>query len=224
MKQRSKKLYLLILMLCSISLSGCGDSCDSGSGSVNQATVEKLILSECGKNGKGGCYGSMEYGYAGGLCQGDPYMRWIEPTSGSPGAIYAEPMTETLCKSSVIQGNWYTAEQLTTKKSSPAADSSLMTNACAATVSSGLVAHIPIITYSGSDYWADLKYNLNNSTLTLSDAGRVSDVSPYSNCTASTLSPDLKLHVPVVIFNGVSYWATLQYNGAYLTPIEGGKN
>lgn len=224
MKQRSKKFYLLILMLFSISLSGCGDDC-GGSGGVDQATFEKAILSECGTKGNGGCYGTMELGYAGGLCQGDAYLSWIEPTTGSPGAIYAEPMTETLCKD--LKGKWYTVETLTKKGSSQAADSALLNNACAATVSSsltGLVAHIPIFTYNGSNFWADIKYNLTASTLSLLDFGIVTDASPYSNCKASTLTTNLKLHVPAVIFNEVSYWATLQYNGYSFTPIEGGKN
>lgn len=228
MEKRTKKLYLLILMLCSISLSGCGDSCDSNTSSgVDQATFEKAILSECGNNGKGGCYGRSDavFGYVGGLCQGDAFLSWIEPTSGTPGAIYAEPMTETLCNQ--LKGNWYTVEMLTKKGPSQAADSALLNNACAATVSSsltGLVAHIPIFTYNGSNYWADFKYNLNDSTVTISKTGEVSDLSPYSACTASRLSSDLKLHVPAVIFNGASYRVTLQYNGASFVPIEGGKN
>lgn len=230
MKKRSKKFYLLILILCSISLSGCGDGCSGSGGSgVDQATLEKAVLSECGNKGKGGCYGTqadlLGQGYSGGLCEGDAYLRWIEPTTGSPGAIYAEPMTETLCKN--LSGKWYTVEVLTKKGPSQAADSALLNNACAANVSSnltGLVAHIPIFTYNGSNYWADFKYNLNDSTVTISKTGEVSDLSPYSACTASKLSSDLKLHVPAIIFNGASYRVTLQYNGDYFVPIEGGKN
>ncbi|MBF0566868.1 MAG: hypothetical protein HQK89_16710, partial [Nitrospirae bacterium] len=91
-------------------------------------------------------------------------------------------------------------------------------NNCAASVSSSastsLVVHIPVITYNGSNFWADLQYHSAGSTLTVVNAGIVSDASPFNNCTASTLTSDFKLHIPVIIINGVSYRLDLQYNGS----------
>lgn len=98
------------------------------------------------------------------------------------------------------------------------------TNNCAATVSSSLVVHIPILTFSGANYWADLAYNSSNATLTVANAGAVSDTSPYSSCTASTITSDFKLHIPVLMLNGVSYWADLQWNGSAFVITGGGQN
>ncbi|MBI5639419.1 MAG: endo alpha-1,4 polygalactosaminidase [Nitrospirae bacterium] len=87
-------------------------------------------------------------------------------------------------------------------------------NHCVASVSSSLVVHIPILTYDNSNYWADLQYNSNDSTLTLTGAGAVSDVSFYGNCMASTLSPDFILHVPALLLGYDSYWIDLQYGNS----------
>lgn len=87
-------------------------------------------------------------------------------------------------------------------------------NNCAATISSSLVIHIPILTYSNANYWVDLQFNSANSTLTLANAGMVSDTSSYSNCTPSTLSADFKLHIPALIYAGITYQMDLQWNGA----------
>lgn len=97
-------------------------------------------------------------------------------------------------------------------------------NNCAASVSSGLVVNVPIITFSNSNYWAALQFNSSDSTFTVSNAGVVSDLAPYSNCTASTLSSDFKLHIPVLTLNGASYWADLQYNGTVFVITGAGQN
>lgn len=99
-------------------------------------------------------------------------------------------------------------------------------NNCAASVSSSLVVHIPIVTYGGSNYWADLQYNSADSTLSVSNAGLISNASSYSSCmaSASTLSSDLKLHIPVVILNGLSYWIDLQYVNSVFVITGSGAN
>lgn len=97
-------------------------------------------------------------------------------------------------------------------------------NNCAASVSSSLAMDIPIITFSNSNYWASLQFNPSDSTLSLANAGIISDASPYSNCTASTLSSDFTLHVPVLTYNGASYWIDLKYNGSTFVVAGGGLN
>jgi hypothetical protein len=97
-------------------------------------------------------------------------------------------------------------------------------NNCAASVSSSLAVHIPIVTYSGANYLADLQYNSTTGQLTVAGAGAVSDASSYSSCTASTLSSDFKLHIPVVMIGGVSYWLDLQWNCSVFTVAGGGAN
>lgn len=84
-------------------------------------------------------------------------------------------------------------------------------NNCAATLSSDLKLHIPILTFNGQSYWADLQYT-SGSNFTLSNAGAVTDTSSYSGCTAATLSSSsYKLHIPALTYNNVSYWADFQY-------------
>lgn len=97
-------------------------------------------------------------------------------------------------------------------------------NNCAASVSSTLLVHIPIVTYSNFNYWLDLQYNSGDSTLTVVSYAIVSNLNPYSNCTASTLSSDFKLHIPVLIYNGVSYWADLQYKDSVFVITGSGLN
>lgn len=97
-------------------------------------------------------------------------------------------------------------------------------NNCAASVSSINVVHIPIVTFSGSNYWADLQYDSDNSTLTLTEADAVTDMSSYSSCTASTLSSDFTLHIPVVMIGDVSYWVDLQWSDSAFVVAGGEKN
>lgn len=87
-------------------------------------------------------------------------------------------------------------------------------NNCAASLSASLVIHLPVVTYGGSNYWADLQYNSSTSTLTLTNAGVVNDMSPYANCTASSLTSGLRLHIPVLVVNNISYLLDFQYNGS----------
>lgn len=97
-------------------------------------------------------------------------------------------------------------------------------NNCAASVSTSLVVYIPIVAYSGANYWADLRYNSTTGQLTVAGAGAVSDASSYNSCTASTLSSDFKLHIPVVMLSGVSYWLDLQYSGSVFVVAGSGQN
>lgn len=94
-------------------------------------------------------------------------------------------------------------------------------NNCAATLSNDLTLTVPIVTYVGQAYWAVLQNVPQTETLTLTNAGVVADVSQFSACAPATLSPSLQVQIPVVIFNGVSYWADLQYSQG---PIGVGMN
>jgi hypothetical protein len=86
------------------------------------------------------------------------------------------------------------------------------TSNCTATISDNLILHVPIIDYNnGAYYWADFSYAPNTLDFTLINAGVVPDIGPFSGCAFSTLSSDLKLHIPQVTFAGASYWADLQY-------------
>lgn len=95
---------------------------------------------------------------------------------------------------------------------------------CVANLSNDLRLHVPAISYNGQLYWADFQYAQGND-ITLTDAGLVTDTGSYSSCASSALSPDLKLHIPAVIYNGTSYWADFQYSqGAIFTLTDYGAN
>lgn len=87
-------------------------------------------------------------------------------------------------------------------------------NNCVASVSSSLVVHVPIVNYSGYNFWVDLQYASSDSTLTFTNCGLINDMTSYSNCTASTLSSDLKLHIPALLLGSSSYWLDLQYGSS----------
>ena len=90
--------------------------------------------------------------------------------------------------------------------------------ACTATLNSNFLLHIPYITYANGtlSLWADLAYEYNPMYPTmilfkLTTAGFISN--PSFSCTASTLSDDLKVHIPDVLFpDGVTHiWVDLEY-------------
>ncbi len=90
---------------------------------------------------------------------------------------------------------------------------------CAATLSSGLQLHIPVINFHGQSYWADfqvisdtLEIHLNTLEIQLTNYGLLTDIRPFANCRPALVSPDLTLHSPTILFGGVSYLADFQYS------------
>ncbi len=81
---------------------------------------------------------------------------------------------------------------------------------CTATLSNGFSLHVPLISFDGQYYQADFQYS-ENSDFNLTSVSLVSDMTPFTDCSPSTLSSDYELHVPNVIYQGVSYWAYFQY-------------
>ncbi|MFH0996754.1 MAG: hypothetical protein V1844_14855 [Pseudomonadota bacterium] len=87
--------------------------------------------------------------------------------------------------------------------------------------------HIPSLSYIDQtsrtlSFWADLLYELNPAYPTemifkLTNAGIVTN--PSYLCVPSTLSGDLKIHIPDVLFpNGSShFWVDLEYGPALST-------
>jgi sugar lactone lactonase YvrE len=98
-------------------------------------------------------------------------------------------------------------------------------NACTANLSNDLTLSVPIVTYAGQAYWADFQYVPNTMDFAVTNIGVVDDLSQFSTCAAATLSPSLQLQIPIVIFNGVSYWADFQYDqGVNFILTEDGAN
>lgn len=92
---------------------------------------------------------------------------------------------------------------------------------CAAVLSEDLYLHIPIMTYSGQSYWADLSYDADTQSFRVGTAGLVMDISPFSGCSPATLSHDSKLRIPEIIFDGQSFSADLQGSGGSEFTLEG---
>jgi len=93
---------------------------------------------------------------------------------------------------------------------------------CAATLSNDLSLNIPVINFNNQAYyWADFSYVPNTMDFTLIDAGVVSDTSPFTSCSPSTLSTDFKLHVPTITFGNAFYWADFQYAHDLIFTLTG---
>jgi len=59
----------------------------------------------------------------------------------------------------------------------------------------------------------------------LTDAGAVADLEPFSACSPATLSLNLRLHIPVILLGGDSYWANFDYKyGATVMITTAGAN
>jgi hypothetical protein len=95
---------------------------------------------------------------------------------------------------------------------------------CTATLSEDLSLHVPIIQFSGQPYWAEFQY-ASNLDLELKDAGLITDTSPFSGCTPSSMSSDYTIHIPFLNYTTLSFWADFQYKeGLMVTLTNAGRN
>lgn len=85
--------------------------------------------------------------------------------------------------------------------------------ACAARISGDLGLHVPFIKYNNQYLWADFAYIPGTAKFSATAAGWITDTSPFSGCSASTLDADLSIHIPAAIFAGYSFWLDFQYTG-----------
>ena len=95
---------------------------------------------------------------------------------------------------------------------------------CEAVLSADLNLHIPIVSFNGKSYLADLQYDQTTGNIKLIGANVISDTSPFADCATASLSLDLELSIPVVLYNGVSYWADLQGSGSDIFLTGFGQN
>lgn len=92
-------------------------------------------------------------------------------------------------------------------------------NNCLATISidtspAAISIHIPVVTYAGAKYRLDLKMDASGTMAITKISAIVSkNTDPFATCAPSTLSSDFKLHIPVLLYAGVSFWLDLQWNG-----------
>jgi len=87
-------------------------------------------------------------------------------------------------------------------------------NRCAVSIAGQLATSVPLISFNGGSFWADFDYvpGTNGSHwFHLDSSGLVTQPANFSGCTPATVSPDLVLTIPSANYNGVDYWAQLQY-------------
>jgi hypothetical protein len=95
---------------------------------------------------------------------------------------------------------------------------------CVATLSSDLQFHVPVVSFQGQPYWADFQVSPDTLEIQLTNYGLLTDISPFANCRPALLSPELTLHIPTILFDGVSYLADFQYShDSFLTLIGFGQ-
>jgi hypothetical protein len=93
-----------------------------------------------------------------------------------------------------------------------------------ATLSTTFSLHVPVATYKGQFYSGDFQWDGGTGVILVNDA-QLTDLSAFSSCFPATVSNDLGIHIPVVMYNGVSYWADLQYiQGGNFTVTADGAN
>jgi hypothetical protein len=83
---------------------------------------------------------------------------------------------------------------------------------CAATLSSDLQLHVPVVSFYGQSYSADFQVITDSFEIQLTNYDLLTDISPFANCRPALLSPELTLHIPTILFGGVSYLADFQYS------------
>ena len=88
----------------------------------------------------------------------------------------------------------------------------LSTDYCTATLSNDLLLNVPILTFYGVPFWADFQGIPGTTEIALTNGGSPVDLTQFSGCRPSLLSPDLILHVPNILFGGLSFLADFQYS------------
>lgn len=83
-------------------------------------------------------------------------------------------------------------------------------NNCAATLNPDLSVHLPIATYHGMAFSLDFQYE-GGTGVVLTNLESLDDTTAFAGCEAATMSDNLVLHIPVMMYSGVSYWVDLQY-------------
>lgn len=84
---------------------------------------------------------------------------------------------------------------------------------CAASLSVDLSQlYVPLLNFQGQSFRADFQVIPDTSGVQLTDYGLISDMGPFADCRPALLSSDLTLHIPTILFGGISYLADFQYS------------
>lgn len=95
-----------------------------------------------------------------------------------------------------------------------------ISSTCAAILSPDLKLYVPVLTFNGQSYWADFLY-ASGFNFMLSKAGSITDAGSYAGCAPAALSSNLRLHIPSVTYNAISYWADFQYATGMIFTLTG---
>lgn len=102
-----------------------------------------------------------------------------------------------------------------------------LTDICAATLTTDLNILVPISVYGPNYYTANMQYASGMDFKVPDIYQLITNGSLYSYCLSSapTVAPDLSVHMPVIMFDGVSYWADFIYKGNMTwTMTQAGQN
>ena len=103
--------------------------------------------------------------------------------------------------------------------------SQFLSGYCTASLSSDMsLLYIPIFTFKGQSFWAELSNIPGTRDFVVSSMSVVSDMNSFADCTPSTLTNDLKVHIPSLIFNHVSYRADGIYDQGIVRATSVGRN
>lgn len=91
--------------------------------------------------------------------------------------------------------------------------SNALGGACAATLSSDLTLHVPIINFNGTYLWCNAACEVSADGSFMCRITDYGEANPYafSDCQPSKLSPDFALQVPSGIYNNISYRVEFEY-------------
>jgi hypothetical protein len=90
--------------------------------------------------------------------------------------------------------------------------SDFLSGNCTARLLLDLSLHVPVVIYDGSYFQADAECQSSNGDI-LCRLTNYSSVNPddFSDCDHSTLSPDMKLHIPAGVYDNISYNAAFEH-------------
>lgn len=84
---------------------------------------------------------------------------------------------------------------------------------CAASLSNDLSQlYVPVLNFQGQFFLADFQVVPVASEIQLTEYGLITDMGPFVGCRPTLLSSDLTLHIPTILFDGVSYVADFRYS------------
>jgi hypothetical protein len=134
---------------------------------------------------------------------------WTMQTN-SPLPVYCIPWEDTGIQSVATNGN---DTFVAVGSSGMILQSNVLGGACAATLSSTLALHVPIINFNGTYLFGNANCEVRTDDSIMCRLTDYGEANPYdfSSCQPSKLSSDLALQVPFGLYNDIPYSADFEY-------------